>query len=582
MRQRLFEIVNRAHKGDRVSRAYNIFMIVVAFASIAPGIVHTENYPPFVGEALHCLDIAAVYMLTFDYVMRWMTHDYLEGRPGSWKSLVKYPFRPSAIVDLLGIMPTLGILPDEFLFFRAFRIFHIFRYSHQLTIIANVFSKEKKTLWSIFVLAVAYIFITALIMFSVEYYTFDNFIEALYWATITLTTVGFGDIHPTTSIGYFLTSISSLFGVFILALPAGIMTGSFLTQLRMRQDEDEDIKKKKLQRKERRKGRREHFKMRISDIKPFLRTHPKVRMYSYSMGVGLLLNLVLCGLFELIGQPVWLDTTGTALVASTLEPAAGILVSFVHNMILAFWTGNVGNLLYFVESAVVALTYGLMLRRDDDGHRSLKNSFKVLFVVIAVQTFVSVGLSMILAHGQMTTVFCQHYQSYFLNHGHSLLTATILSALIERTADAFLVFILVDMICVVSVKFGVLPRKWIKLEEAKIDVEEQQQKHLQKKEVAQQDEPETQEDKPPKQSQDETLALRQDVVCLSRDALHKIEKHLRKQARESEDLRSADIYTGGATALMLLQNEDANDIYDFESSFKYQILLEQEKEAKTD
>lgn len=76
-----------------------------------------------------------------------------------------------------------------------------------------------------------YIFTTALIMFNTEN-SFDNFFDALYWATTALTTVGYGDICPQTDIGRLVSMLSSLFGVAIIALPSGIITAGYLEEIK--------------------------------------------------------------------------------------------------------------------------------------------------------------------------------------------------------------------------------------------------------------------------------------------------------------------------------------------------------------
>lgn len=62
--------------------------------------------------------------------------------------------------------------------------------------------------------------------------TFHSFFDALYWATVTLTTVGYGDLCPVTDIGRVVSMLSSLFGVAIIALPSGVITASYLEELR--------------------------------------------------------------------------------------------------------------------------------------------------------------------------------------------------------------------------------------------------------------------------------------------------------------------------------------------------------------
>ena len=61
---------------------------------------------------------------------------------------------------------------------------------------------------------------------------FEDFFDALYWATVTLTTVGYGDMIPVTDVGRLVSMLSSLFGVAIIALPSGVITASYLDELR--------------------------------------------------------------------------------------------------------------------------------------------------------------------------------------------------------------------------------------------------------------------------------------------------------------------------------------------------------------
>ena len=76
-----------------------------------------------------------------------------------------------------------------------------------------------------------YIFVTALVMFNIEPDTFNSFFDAIYWATISLTTVGYGDVYATTSIGKFITMVSAILGIAIVALPAGIIIAGYQDEL---------------------------------------------------------------------------------------------------------------------------------------------------------------------------------------------------------------------------------------------------------------------------------------------------------------------------------------------------------------
>ncbi len=95
-------------------------------------------------------------------------------------------------------------------------------------IIADVFKESKDALLAVCTLSAAYIFISALIIFNVEPDSFPTFFDAFYWATVSLTTVGYGDIYAVSTIGRIVTMISSVFGIAIVALPAGIITAGYM------------------------------------------------------------------------------------------------------------------------------------------------------------------------------------------------------------------------------------------------------------------------------------------------------------------------------------------------------------------
>lgn len=80
-------------------------------------------------------------------------------------------------------------------------------------------------------MAVAYILVSALVIYNVEPESFKTFFDAIYWATISLTTVGYGDIYPVTTIGRIVTMISSAFGIAIIALPSGVITAGYLAEI---------------------------------------------------------------------------------------------------------------------------------------------------------------------------------------------------------------------------------------------------------------------------------------------------------------------------------------------------------------
>ena len=238
LQQKIFDTINRDSKGMLYSRIYDWYMLVMIIASIVP-LMFIEDYPIF-----KVIEIITVTAFIIDYFLRWYTSN-IQLKKGIASYLI-YPFTPMAIIDLLSILPGLNLISPEFKLLRLtrllkiVRLLKIFRYSDKITIFINVLRKEKEVLLSVLMLAVLYIFITALIMFNAEPHvnpqtgeiTFHSFFEALYWATVTLTTVGYGDLCPVTDIGRIVSMLSSLFGVAIIALPSGVITASYLEELR--------------------------------------------------------------------------------------------------------------------------------------------------------------------------------------------------------------------------------------------------------------------------------------------------------------------------------------------------------------
>lgn len=230
MRKRIYEIISKSEKGDNVSKFYDIFMMLSIIASIIP-LCFTYQNSTFI-----LIDKLTVFIFLIDYFLRFITADYSSNKTSFWPFIL-YPFRPLAIIDLLSILPSISNLNHAFKIFRVFRlfktlrVFKVFRYSKNIQIIKNVLLKKKDALFTVGILSLSYIFITALIVFQVEPNTFETFFRAIYWATVSLTTVGYGDIYPTSDIGRIISMISSFLGIAIIALPSGIIISGYQEEI---------------------------------------------------------------------------------------------------------------------------------------------------------------------------------------------------------------------------------------------------------------------------------------------------------------------------------------------------------------
>lgn len=230
MRKKIYKILNQ-------NAIYDTFMFTVIIMSIVPlAFVKQQSW-------MTLIDRITVIIFIVDYILRWFVADKLSNKLNKF---ILYPLTPMAIIDLLSILPSITLLNSSFKLLKIFRLFRslrllkilkLVRYSKSITMICNVFKKQKETFITILVMAITYILVSALVIINVEPETFPTYFDALYWATISLTTVGYGDVYAVTTIGKIITMISSFLGIAVVALPAGIITSGLMDELSKSHDE---------------------------------------------------------------------------------------------------------------------------------------------------------------------------------------------------------------------------------------------------------------------------------------------------------------------------------------------------------
>ena len=249
-RKKIFLIIEPG-KNDTypvLSWIYDCFMMLMIVISIIPLMF---RYPTML---FYWFDRISVTVFIIDYILRWITADFSNPKKRKSIAFLTYPFTTMAIIDMLSILPSIGIIHKTFKIFRIvrllklIRIIRLLRYSRRIWTLLYVLKKERAVLLTVLAIASFYILATALIMYNVEMYNhtadgevvFETFFDALYWATTTLTTVGYGDIYPVSNVGKFVSMLSSLFGVAVIALPSGVITASYLDELRNKKEEKEE------------------------------------------------------------------------------------------------------------------------------------------------------------------------------------------------------------------------------------------------------------------------------------------------------------------------------------------------------
>lgn len=230
MRRRIYLMLEKADYKDRLSLFYDRFMIFCIFISILP-LCFKEDHSVF-----YWMDWTTAAIFTVDYTLRWWTAGIKWKQLGK-KAYLKYPFTPFALVDLITILSSVTPLDSSLKLFRILRLpkcmrtLKLLRYSTGFHLMLRVFRKEKEDLLTVCYLAAGYVLVSALLLFQMEPQTFHSYLDAVYWAAITLTTVGYGDFHPVTDLGKVIAIITSFVGIVVFALPTGIITAAYLKEI---------------------------------------------------------------------------------------------------------------------------------------------------------------------------------------------------------------------------------------------------------------------------------------------------------------------------------------------------------------
>ena len=230
LKRRIYEILEPSGTNDPASKAYDLLMTTAVVVGLIPMTLKHENV------FVVWIDIVTSLLFIIDYAFRLYTADYKMGYK-SYKAYVAYVLSPLAIFDFLSIVPVISVFYRPLAglallrLFRVFRVVKLVRYSKVMVTITNVIRKVRKQLEAVFILVVIYIFISAMLMFQLEPNLFETFFDALYWATISITTIGYGDIYPMTLLGKIITMISALVGMAVIALPTGIITASYMQEI---------------------------------------------------------------------------------------------------------------------------------------------------------------------------------------------------------------------------------------------------------------------------------------------------------------------------------------------------------------
>ena len=242
-RQKVHALVYTSAYGGTIHNIFEVFInvwVLISVTAVVLESVHSIDYILHLQFVI--LDTVAVAIFTVEYVMRIYSSVEEPGFKGAVSGRLKQAKTPSTVIDLLAILPFFLEVFLHHLFdlrflriFRLARLLKLARGSDATAVMFKVIARE----WPVLVAATFIMFLLVILTASLGYLfeheaqpeKFENIPTAIYWAVITLASVGYGDISPVTPVGRAVTVVLSLVGIGIFAIPAALLASSFSDEL---------------------------------------------------------------------------------------------------------------------------------------------------------------------------------------------------------------------------------------------------------------------------------------------------------------------------------------------------------------
>ena len=243
-------VYNNLHNDDyetKFSRTVNfllIFLIIgnvfaVLFESVNEIYAHYKIY-------FDTFEYVSIAVFTLEYILRFWRVAEQDPFETEWKQRWHYVTSGAAIIDLLAILPAYlnFFVPIDLRFLRILRLLRLLkltRYFVSLQILLRVIEREKGSFQAVvFILSIMIVMAAAgiyVVEGQAQPHAFSSIPASMWWAVVTLTTVGYGDVTPITPLGRFLGALITILGVGLAALPAGILANGLANELELRKQE---------------------------------------------------------------------------------------------------------------------------------------------------------------------------------------------------------------------------------------------------------------------------------------------------------------------------------------------------------
>lgn len=237
-KKRIFDIIQIGKREDFISRAFDIFIVIVILLNIAVLFLETFDSLRSFTPVFKTVETVTVIIFAIEYALRIWTAEYLYPDCSRFQAVLRFLVSFDGIVDLCTILPFFflsGFVALRML--RVVRILHLFRinaYYDSFHVITSVLREKKnQIISSVFIILVLMLF-SSLGMYSAEHEAqpeiFNNAFSGIWWSISTILTVGYGDVYPVTVLGRLMAIVISFLGVGVVAIPTGIISAGFVEQ----------------------------------------------------------------------------------------------------------------------------------------------------------------------------------------------------------------------------------------------------------------------------------------------------------------------------------------------------------------
>ena len=247
----LYHLVDEKDESNRLSKGFNYFLMALIMLSVGEMALETDDsiYKPY-KYYFDIFDCFTVIVFSVEYAIRIFTAHLDPENKGKtrWESIRSYIFSFAGIIDLASILPfyfdfnKLDLRELRMLrLLRFLRVFKIARYNSSMKLVADVIKDKSSEIGVIMGVIIIIMIISSFLMFYAENKAqqeqFPNVLSCLWWAVVTMTTIGYGDVYPVTVAGNVIGSIMALLGIGLVAMPTGIISAGFLEKVNERKEQ---------------------------------------------------------------------------------------------------------------------------------------------------------------------------------------------------------------------------------------------------------------------------------------------------------------------------------------------------------